>query len=543
MSKRKAISLLAFAAALTFSVIPFLDFEDAVRASATDAQIEAPRSIPTAEAFTEQRTKWKPPVGIPAPPFGIVEPTGPANCFVDRTNAAASDDDNPLGTPSKPRKTLPPVLNAGDVCEVRGTGYSIADAPRISLQGTAQRPATIRAVGNPEFAGSESQLDLEGQYFVVEGLKITNTRIRLRADVRYAAIRGLEITGWKGSRSTAMLGFDASQVGGSNVVIYRNHIHDNGPLGGTGDIHAFKIGGDSQVSQIWYVDNLVYRNAGDAVQVGSARSGRPWPHHIYIGRNTCYEDRENCVDIKKSADVIVSQNDIRGYRDTGTSRGEAIVVHDGAERVWVINNVIRDSGVGIAATGQNDDFFVVGNVLSRILQEFGGSGRRSGSAVFVYGMAPGKTAWVVNNTIRDSDGGLICAEERETCQFENNIVAGLRKDAPAIGFTDEPGVNAAKIDYNLVSPKATYQIGRYYFRGLDRFKRSTGLCSHCKEADPQFTSEAELQLNKTSAGVDAGIESPVYERFRSLYSHSIANDQKGRPRPMRKWDLGAYESE
>src|ERR1051326_6385773 len=63
---------------------------------------------------------WKPPLGIPAPSFGINEQAGPSNYYVDNTSPVATDTSNPNGTASRPRASVPTTLPAGAVVEVHG---------------------------------------------------------------------------------------------------------------------------------------------------------------------------------------------------------------------------------------------------------------------------------------------------------------------------------------------------------------------------------------------------------------------------------------
>src|SRR5437879_2888165 len=94
---------------------------------------------------------WAPPIGIPAPPFGIddVTPTAPSPWtgsisgfyYVDNTSGAATDA-NTYGWPAMPRLTIPATLAAGDVCFVHGGPYiyntsTAATSPQITCSGTS----------------------------------------------------------------------------------------------------------------------------------------------------------------------------------------------------------------------------------------------------------------------------------------------------------------------------------------------------------------------------------------------------------------------
>jgi len=93
---------------------------------------------------------WTPPIGIPAPAFGINEiaPAAPnpwtvataGFYYVDATKTAATDSGNPYGTPAKPRKTIPTQLPAGAVVELHGTYDASHSSPAtIVAQGTSAR--------------------------------------------------------------------------------------------------------------------------------------------------------------------------------------------------------------------------------------------------------------------------------------------------------------------------------------------------------------------------------------------------------------------
>src|SRR5512146_691896 len=65
------------------------------------------------------------PTGIPAAPFGTSADAPRATFFVNSTDPAATDANNPNGTATKPRATIPTPLPAGAVVEVRGGPYTI----------------------------------------------------------------------------------------------------------------------------------------------------------------------------------------------------------------------------------------------------------------------------------------------------------------------------------------------------------------------------------------------------------------------------------
>jgi len=146
--------------------------------------------------FECQAAPWEPPIGIPKPEFGIEETyrmyDDPANRnpdltyhqnaegsyythYIDNTHPEATDTDNPYGTASKPRRSIPQNLPPGSVVEVHSelphTGLSAEVL--ISGEEKKERPIFISGVGNPRteralsvgFYGNASYIIVEGMSF------------------------------------------------------------------------------------------------------------------------------------------------------------------------------------------------------------------------------------------------------------------------------------------------------------------------------------------------------------------------------------------
>ncbi|MFQ5809890.1 MAG: right-handed parallel beta-helix repeat-containing protein, partial [Armatimonadota bacterium] len=143
---------------------------------------------------------YDPPIGIPAPTFGIDEShtmyrddtydfgagaiaypdagDGPYTHYVDNTHPNATNTDNPFGSPDRPRRDifdrLSRTLKAGSVVEIHGGPYNYTGWRRIVSEGTAEKPVFIRAVASEDKvrtqAGPEERHDLrlEGSYLIIE---------------------------------------------------------------------------------------------------------------------------------------------------------------------------------------------------------------------------------------------------------------------------------------------------------------------------------------------------------------------------------------
>lgn len=75
----------------------------------------------------------------------------------------------------------------------------------------------------------------------------------------------------------------------------------------------------------------------------------------YIGRNTAYANRQSPIGIKQSRGVIISENRLYNNRivQSNATAQSGIVFQYGPERLWIINNRIYNSDVGITAGGNS----------------------------------------------------------------------------------------------------------------------------------------------------------------------------------------------
>lgn len=476
---------------------------------------------------------WKPPLGIPAPSFGINEQAGPSNYYVDNTSPVATDTSNPNGTASRPRASVPTTLPAGAVVEVHGGPYALKSVI-WTAQGTANAPVFVKGVGMPTFTGVEgvSQLIPLGSYFIIEGITMEHLPLVIDRNINHFAFRKSIVRYHSPTVNSA-----AVVPGGSDVVIYANEINNNGdPLSTTElDIHGIKP--DTGCLRLWIVDNHIHHNGGDAVQIGNGASAEPWAQYIYVGRNVLHEDRENAVDIKQSRDVFVSQNLAYGYHSTSSSAGETFVTHSNPQRVWILGNFVTGSNQGIVCTGA-DGYYVIGNVITNIAHAPGDTTYDVNSIFRAAGILTYNTTSSahVNNTLYRVDSGISYASGTAKTEIVNNIIAGLLQPTFHIAVGNSTAMAASVMSYNLVDATA-------------RLKISGGLsgCSpypNCINADPQFVDPVNnsLDLKATSPAVDAGMTHPLYAAFQTLYGISLSTDAKGSPRPSGKgYDIGAFE--
>ena len=561
---------------------------------------------------------WQPPIGIPMPEFGIFEThymyegqtydfsldpargietypdagNGPYTHYVDNTHPNATDDNNPYGTEERPRVTIPydgldsshhyiVPLQPGDVMEIHG----IHDLKQIRLNGwldgylftgggTSEKPAFVRGSepNNPAVI-TTNQPDgygnsLVGSYIILENFVFNNSRLGLSGS--NSAIRNSEIYNVERVNGRAV-----SISGAKDFVFYNNNVHHNWGTwpDGTKDMHNVVVVGHSE--RVWVVDNELHHasyrmdgtiaaTGGDGIQVmGSGDDPSIWPSKIFIGRNDIHHNTENSVDIKRSHNVVISQNE--AYGDGRAPYSSASMInHEQANNTWFIFNKIHDARVGIRPEEALGAAFIIGNVIYNIKYPV-----TSGT---IYGNFVGGV-WVrivethiIGNTFYNVTGGALIPQSIGDCTIINNLVSRVQVPYPDNASWYHAGVESNRgasdrtlMDYNLFhqpmgvegyTPEGTIKLrwGSGDYEGLESFQASVGQCLNSIEADPLFTDPAnnDFSLQQGSPAIDsatnAGKVQEVMDKYYNTFGVSIQVDIEGTPRPQGSgWDIGAYE--
>ena len=543
---------------------------------------------------TRDAATYAPPVGIPAPPFGINESHrmyagktfeadgfkyrdaghGPYTHYIDNTHPAATNEDNPFGTPEKPRKDLFDRLSvslpAGSVVEIHGGPYQYEGWKRIEAQGTRERPVFVRAPSadnKVRFQGTTKafQMRLDASYFILEGLEFYDRAFpRVWEQQHHIALRYLEVhnpPGQGGAGGSAI----GTGSGTQDMVVYKNHIHHNERVRirdgkrTADDCHGVNVG--SGIERIWILNNHIHHNSGDAVQ-GSHRA-KIAPRYVYIGGNVFHEDRENAVDLKTICDVVVSQNMMYGYERSETSSGDAIVVGSngydprqgfGPDNAWVLFNEIRDSRTGIRVEGVRRGW-IMGNHIHDI----------RGSGITLDIDPDSESLAIVGNTIAYVREGVhhhwqVGVDE---VVIENNLITDFSLSALSLGTgvgnvttlqNNLFWLGGKKIPFidnlNTYDPRDTFESRMFYAsKGeeiVDAWNRR-GIKLKGTESivgDPLLFVDAKgyPTLKAGSAAIGRATPSTHYDTFRRIYGLDIGVDITGHPRPKDgMWDIGAFE--
>jgi hypothetical protein len=429
-------------------------------------------------------SSYTPPIGIPAPAFGITQShemysgrefqagkfsynnagNGAYSHYVDNSKTCADGGNNPFGTAARPRCSIPANLPAGSVVEVHGGPYTGAT---VTAAGTASAPVFIRGTGPDRKPRFTSDIFLTGSFVVLEYVEVV-ARVVSRPPADAQVLRYSHVHSDNGPGALVV-------IRGSNSVVFQNELSDAKGR----DVHGITLAGE--ISNVWILDNHIHGNSGDSIQFCHAciRTGQA-PSQVYIGRNRLHDDGENALDVKAfHGAIVVSENEMYGYRDTATGNGEAIRVNDEGTQgeIWIIANRIHDSLGGVNAfrshAARNGRVFVVGNEFWNLEE---------------YAIGPGATA-AVNNTIYNAPIGIGAARE-----IRNNIF--MNSDTPVRQAEGNCSHNIAFKSGSLA-------------RG----------CSNGLKSDPKFKNPAngDFSLISGSPALGAGVQAATFELFENKH--------------------------
>ncbi len=513
---------------------------------------------------------WTAPIGIPEPAFGIREeaPARPdpwasevtGAYYVDNTHAAATDDANPYGTPARPRLTIPSSLSAGDRVWVAGGPYD-GDLD-LTATGTPDDPVLVTAADPSDRPRLTGAVSLAGSYLIFEQLELfgPSVGVRVRTPSDHIAVRYLEVHGATGRGAGLYTGRwnpEDDPATATQIVFFGNELYDLGDWRATfdEDHHAIAIG--HHADHIWILDNLAYHVSGDGTQVNAKKAYlAPTLHHVYIGRNQAYENKQTGFWTKQAEDVIFSQNRVWSMRPSDSSEGVGLGWQYGPERVWFLFNEVWDCENGIkSSTNQGDEDGVAGAgehvylIGNRIWDIHRSDGSAPDNDPWQYGVGIRMTdqlamKHLVANTIADVDVGITYARGTGGLQLANNILANVRGNHLIIDTRE--AADAASVVGMLFDPAAQIRWVSGPPMSLSEFVGANpSLCAGCVEGAPAFVDAAsgDLHLAAGSPAIDAGdATTEVYDTFSALYGIDILVDVDREPRTSGSApDIGADE--
>jgi hypothetical protein len=518
---------------------------------------------------------WLPPIGIPEPPFGIHElapPTpdrwsaaaAPSFIYVNAESPAATDLQNPYGSPAHPRRTIPGKLSAGTVVEIHGR-YTVdhTGRNRILAEGTQTDPVFIRGAGA---AGQRpvmtKGLVVYGSYAIVENILFDHSattaagtgvgiglpdddsrapaqcnREKRPACADHIVFRHNELIGSTGSGAFRNCGglnvggwTDNLPAGSSHnfVVFWDNNIHDEGQMDPFTDkdqpCTVLNVG--RYAHHVWILDNKCTNVAQSCVQIVPTTNGSAHQdtHHIYVGRNISDRASKNAFWVKAASDVIFSENVAHDTVEKSYNPSTAFGLQYGPQRVWFLYNEAYNVTGGIWLAGDSDGgpdqrYFLVGNYIHDITNagryfttwephkpwSAAGIFDASGAEVHIVG----DVLWgfkEANGINKPTSGGAL--------EIANSVIGRFAdRNSWAILFENSRDFQRSTVDYNQFIPVRVWdgEGGRTSAKSL----QSEGKCRHCNERS-QIKSGAAANLLP-----DQQFESAVYDTFLKLYGIDI----------------------
>ncbi len=507
---------------------------------------------------------WTPPIGIPAPSFGIEEVT-------------------PTTATRTISGTLPSTITVtpGDVVQIAaGTYGNGTGITTITGDCTAEQPCFVSGAGEGQTV-IQRNLDINGQYTIIEDFTLTGVTcggISIEGDAHHVAIRDATLEHLQHNHLSGCTALVMQPDGGMtahDLVVYDMTFDDIGMNAENWDLvdedyHAvaptlFSRSATALLYNIWVLDSRCAVVSGNCVQVnaGNWANAGNYLHHVYIGRNVSHSNRQAGFWSKQATDVIISQNtNYDGQPHPPGGVGDCVGHQYTPDYVWFIfNNCydnlfgVRQSDSGSAGPNSSKHAYVIGNIFRDGI----------GDGFLDHWSSPpgwGVSLWqgilnqyVLDNTIVRNYGGIEAIFEANSIVAQGNLISerippeaghAAGRDL-GIGFTATAG--HATADYNLVA-NANNSFNFYWatttYTTLAAFKAGKGQCLNCiTTTSAGFVDLAnnDFRLAAGSPAIDAGMKHAAYDVFEARYGRSIAVDFNGTPRPSTAgdWDIGAFE--
>jgi hypothetical protein len=509
--------------------------------------------------------------GIPTPTWGLENVVAKARpstwtsevagyYYVDYTTG--TDTGRTYGTPSAPRKTIPTTLWPCAVVEVHGDynqGHTspseiLALGTNSPLDGSCtfpfNGPVFIRGQNSSTRPVFKQNIAVKGWYAVVENIV---------AEFPGNASLGLEIHGHGGYPGAAIairhsdISGDLEHGGGIGinnagfVALWNLAVHDIGDKNAETDTdhHGIKIGG--HVGYIWLVHSTCYDNGGDCVQIDDGQLGDVADtHHIFIGGNEMYGNRQAGGWVKAASDVIFSHNISHDHRPGSGGPGDCFGAQYGPERIWFIFNIVYNCDYGFRL-GSNDTYatgapgtgaYFLNNLILNVTDSDDSLIDTSAFRDCALAFWGGRDVYAVNNTVVVASQGLCTTVNGDRhLHAHNNIF-------------DAIATNHLNIETNYGQTQVI--DGSLYSPDFDG--RIDGTPVH---VNPPLTSNSlvrasvdyedwmglDFRLADGADGIDFNPTdvSAIYAEFETLYGLNIEFDLLDQPRFVDTLDVGAFE--
>lgn len=489
---------------------------------------------------------YSPPVGIPAPTWGIDEvmPSRPDPWTSDVAGyyyvnyGTGIDSGRTYGNPTAPRKTVPNPILKGSYIEINGN-YTHSDGGFCPFNGTGENkpngnawsanadgPAWITGTVDGELIGTLSSTTVKsiayGSYLYFDGIKATYSFLVGReANVTandHIMIRNSEFVGTGDNNTDGKPGISISGRLGyltDSVIIYNNTSHEWGDMtllvdtdGATGIISG------PYSSNIWILENDVHNCGNVGIFVGAQTGTDPDTSiNLYIGDNTVHDVNVVGVGSKNHRTMIVSENTVYNINSRPWSPGRCYGVQYDFQDTWFINNICYHSPRGFRAASSeesdddgndtNHEVYIVGNLFydislsytctdvtdnsswcrETVAQQASYTAMGSNLEAAVE-IAGGQEYVIANNTFYDVVSGIYSPSVSGKLHIENNIIAANGEG----GYLIDIVLGVADTDI-IIKDNILYQLAGTWV--VKRYNTSYNTPAEVTAADADWCVEIE----------------------------------------------------
>jgi hypothetical protein len=535
------------------------------------------------------QSSYTPPIGIPDPAWTeslhpiLTKSPKPLEWstemsgfyYVDPQHNNATDENNLYGYPEQPRASIPRIVDAGSYVELHGN-YSSRQT--VSYRCTADKPCWLRGASQEEWPIHSGSLAVkDSTYLFMENINFDGgvaSALSITGNSHNVVFRHSRIANREqpaGASTGISIIPDLGQLM-ENIVIYDNNFEELGDWTVTKDIDFHGVtpslwGRDNttELRKLWILNNYCTHLSGDCVQVNAANwlDSYKYLHHVYIGHNESYQNRQTGFWVKQGSDVVISQNKASGnYGNGAANAGGGIGYQYDKHNLWIINNEIHDTVFGIrqSDTGTSawgNDVYIIGNLIYDIHPAETNTAYDAtdswseGAAIALWHGSLNR--YIVDNTIYDVHDG-VNAIFNGGVHLSGNIIS-QKDDHTANHFFDisHPGRNnLVSMNNNIFFDDTTESYFSWQNRAsrmssIEEVKLKTDLCENCWFINPLFinaSSEPTLhnfELNFDSPAVTGNRKHFSYDLFEKYYGLSIDKDFNGKPRSAQRRSIGAFQ--
>lgn len=522
---------------------------------------------------------YLPPIGIPAPTWGSIDPINdlppslpsPWNASTPGfyyVAAGGTAEDN--GHPGNPRATIPISAAAGSVIVVEGPFTADQTSPNdFKMTGTAEAPVwIIAAEGENNTITGAWGFHTNASYIIIDGFNFDYSGgggIEIAGDVYGICIRNGTLTSSgtvDGTTSNGISGVVA-QAGSAygehgNFIFYNFDVSLCGDwlyAEGDPDDHGFAIT-TKFCEDVWILNCEISYCSGDAVQfianttLADDENGR----RFYIGGCIAHHIAQAAFWVKRGSDIIMSQNTVHTIRRDTPSAPNAggMGGQYGPKNFWCIFNTVYNcqTGFNIASSslegGTEGDVYIIGNVFYDIHDEDGDPDydwrsnlfEAGGAAISIWSGCASAT--IVNNTIEDCDVGVI-SPASVPILINGNIMGPMHANGGHIITNADNELDT--IGYNILAGDVYVQKDASVMTSIASVNSSYGPDN--SNTAPAFVNApgGNFNLSEGSNGINdfTASANAAYGTFSAAFARSILFDRAGNPRPVNNWDMGAYE--